>query len=121
MPADASLFDGIRTKPLLDLTTHSLSQIEPLIWSSPYDSNHEVSCALVTGGVSDTGGGTSVPSVLCMQINLMHKSRSRSVSEAAGKAGEEGAEVVVWEAAAAASAADDMAEAGLTFSGGSGG
>ena len=82
MPADAYLFDGLRIKPLLALTPHSLSQIELLIWSSPSDLNHEVSCALVTGGVSDTGGGTSVPSVSCMQSNLLRKARHRSISEA---------------------------------------
>ena len=84
MPADASLFDGIRTKPLLALTPHSLSKIEPLIWSSTSDSNHKVSCALVTGGVTDTGGGTLVPSGSCMQSNLLRKSHRRSIAEAEG-------------------------------------
>ena len=88
MPADAFLFDGIRNKPLLTLTFHSLSQIQPLIWSSPYDSNHEVSCDLVTGGVSDTGGGMLVPSVLCMKSDLLRKARHCSVSEAGGEVGE---------------------------------
>ena len=102
MPADASLFDGLRTKPLLDLTPHYLSKIEPLIWSSPSDSNHEISCALVMCGVSDTGGGTSVPSVLCMQSNLLRKARRRSIPKAGGEVGEEGLAVVIWTAAAAA-------------------
>ena len=87
MPADAYLFDGLGNKPLLALTHHSLSQREPLVWSIPYVSNHEVSCALVTGGVSDTGGGTSVPSVSCMQSNLLCKARRRSISEAGGEVG----------------------------------
>ena len=87
MPADASLFDGLRTKPLLDLTPHSLSKIEPLIWSSPSILNHEVLCALVKGGVIDTGGGTLVPSVSGVQDNLLHKTSLRSITEAAGEVG----------------------------------
>ena len=121
MPADASLFDGLRTKPLLALTPHSLSQIEPLIWSIPSDSNHKVSCALVTGGVSDTGGGMSVPSVSCMQINLLRKVRHRFISEAGGEVGEERVAVVIWTSAAAAGAAAGVAATGLTLGGGSGG
>ena len=121
MPADASLFDGLRTKPLLALTPPSLSKIEPLIWSSTSDSNHEVSCALVTGGVSDTGGGTSVPSVSYMQSNLLRKARCHYISKAGGEVGEEGAAVVIWTAAAAAGAVDGVAETGLTLDGGSGG
>ena len=121
MPDDASLFDGLRTKPFLAFTPHSLSQIEPLIWSSPADSNHEVSCALVTGGVSDTGRGTSVPSVSCMQSNLLRKARCRSISEAGGEVGEEGASVVVWTAVSVAGAAAGVAATGLTLGGGSGG
>ena len=90
MTADASLFDGIRTKPLIALTTHYLSQIEPLIWSSLSDSNHEVSCALVTGGVTDTGRGMSVPSVSGMQGDLLRKTRRRFITEASGESEEEG-------------------------------
>ena len=119
MPDDASLFDGFRTKPLLALTPHSLSKIEPLIWSIPSDSNHKISCALVTGDVSDTGGGTSVSSVLCMQRNLLCKARRCSISEAAGEVGEEGAAVVVWIDSSEAGAAAGVAATGLTLVGGS--
>ena len=121
MPADASLFDGLRTKPLLALIPHSLSQIEPLIWSSPSDSNHKVSCALVTGDISDTGGGTLIPSVSCIQSNLLRKAHRHSISEAGGEVGEEGAAVVIWTAAAAAGAAAGVAATGLKLGGGSGG
>ena len=112
VPADSSLFNGLSTKALIALTPHSLSQIEPFIWSSPSDSNHKVSCALVTGGVSDIGRCASVPSVSCMQSNLLCKSRRRSISEAGGEVGEEGAAVVVWTAAAADGAAAGVAETG---------
>ena len=105
---------------MLDFNPHSLSQIEPLIWSSPSDLNHEVSCALVTGGVSDTGGGTSVPSVLCMQSNLLRKAHSRSISEAGGEVGEEGVAVVICTYASAAGAAAGVATIGLTLGGGLG-
>ena len=121
MPADASLFEGLRTKPLLALTPHSLSQIEPLIWSSPSDSNHKVSCALVTGGISDTGRVTSVTSVSCMQRNLLRKELRRSISEEGGKVVEEGVAVVIWTAASAAGAAAGVEETGLTLGDGSGG
>ena len=121
MPDDASLLDGIMTKPLLALTPQSLSQIEPLIWSSTSDLNHKVSCALVTGGVTDTGGGTSVTSVSCTQSNLLRKACLCSIAEAAGEAIEEGSEVVLWTAAEAAGAAAGVTETGLTLGGGSGG
>ena len=115
MPADDSLFDGLRTKPLLALTPHYLSKREPLIWSRPSVSNHKVSCALVTGGVIDTGGGTLVPPVSGMQGNLLHKTRRLSITEAAGKAGEEGAVVVVWKVAAEAGAAASVEATGSTL------
>ena len=120
IPADAYLFDGIRTKQLLALTTHYLSQIEPLICSSPSDSNHEVSCDLVTGRVSDTGRGTSVLSVSCMQSNLLIKARRRSILEAGGEVGEEGAAVVIWTSAASAGVAAGVAATDLTLGDGSG-
>ena len=87
MPDDASLFFRLSTKPLLALNPHSLSQIEPLIWSSTSDFNHEVSCALVTGVVTDTVRGTPVPSLLFIQSNLLCKLCRRSIAEAAGEAG----------------------------------
>ena len=121
MPADASLFDGLRTKTLLVLTPHYLSQIEPLIWSSPSDLNHKVSCDLVMGGVLDTGRGMSVPFVLCIQSNLLRKARHHSISETGGEVVEEGATVVVWTAPAVAGAADGVVETCLTSGGGWGG
>ena len=119
IPDDASLFYGLRTKLFLDLNPHSLSQIEPLICSSPSVLNHGFSCALVTGGVIDTGGGKSVPSVLGMQGDVLRKTRRHSITEAAGESGEAGAEVVVWTSAEAAGAAAGVASIGLTLGGGS--
>ena len=60
-----------------------------------------------------------VPSVLCMQINLLCKARRRSISEAGGEVGEEVAAVVIWTAAAAAGASAGVAATGLTLVGGS--
>ena len=121
MTADASLFDGLSTKPLLVLTPHPLSQIESFIWSSPSDSNHKVSCASVTVGVSDTGRGKLVTSVLCMQSNLLRKTRHFSVSEAGGEVVEEGVSVLICTAASAAGAAAGVAATGLALGGGLGG
>ena len=92
-----------------------------MIWSSSSDSNHKVSFALVTIGVSDKGGGTSVPYVLCMQSNLLRKARRRSISDAGGEVGEEGVAVVIWTAAAAAGEAACVTATGLPLGGGSGG
>ena len=117
MPADTSVFYGLRTKPLLALNLHYLSQRDPLIWLRPSVSNHEVSCALVTGGVTrfvfsgdgvskigsavcatgdtedtvdprDTGVDTSVPSNLGMRVDLIRTACCRAITEATGEAGE---------------------------------
>ena len=62
-----------------------------------------------------------VPSVSCMQSNLLCKARRRSISEAGIEVGEEVAAVVVWTDAAAAGKAASVAATGLTLVGGLGG
>ena len=115
MQADTSVFYGLRTKPLLALNLHYLSQRDPLIWLRPSVSNHEVSCALVTGGVTrfvfsgdgvskigsavcatgdisdtveplDTGRDTSVPYVLGMCGNLLRTAPLHAIIETSGEA-----------------------------------
>ena len=56
-----------------------------------------------------------------MQSNLLRKALRRSISEAGGEVGEEGAAVVIRTAAAAADAAAGVAATDLTLGGGSGG
>ena len=117
MPDDASLFDGLTTKPFLALTPHSLSQREPFIWSRLSVSNHEVSCALVTVDVIDIGRGTSVPSVLGMQGDLLCTARRCSIIKSSGESGEEVSAVVVWTSAAAAVVSASVAATGSTLGG----
>ena len=62
-----------------------------------------------------------VPSVSCLQSNLLRKARFRSISEVGGEVGEEVVAVVIWTTAAAAGAANGVAATGLTLGGGSGG